>query len=52
MGNLSFSPGHTLSHKTKNILRTEADMTKIETNLCRKHIELLVIAIYSVLVEK
>ena len=52
MGHLPFSPGCILSHKTSNILRTEADMNKIETNLCRKHKDLSVIVIYSVLVEK
>ena len=47
-----FSPEHTLSRKTTNILRTAADMTKIETNVCRKHVELSVIAISNVLVAK
>ena len=35
MGNWPFSPGHTLSHKTNNILRTTVDMTKIKTNVCK-----------------
>ena len=52
MGNWPFSPGHTLSHKSNNIVRTAADMTKIKTNICRKHVELSVIAISNVLVEK
>ena len=52
MRNWPFSPGHTLSHKTTNILRTAADMTKIKTYICRKHVELLVIEISNVLVEK
>ena len=52
MRNWPFSPGHTLSHKTTNILRTAPDMTKIETNICRKHVELSVIARSNVLVEK
>ena len=52
MRNWPFSPGHTLSNKTTNILRTAADMTKIKTNICRKHLELSVIAISNVLVEK
>ena len=52
MGNWPFSPGHTLSHKTNNILRTAADMTKIKTNIYRKHVKLSVITISNVLVEK
>ena len=52
MGNWPFSPGHTLSYKINNILRRAADMTKVKTNMCRKHIELSVIAISSVLVKK
>ena len=52
MGNWSFSPRHTLSHKFNNILRTAADMTKIKTDICRKHIELSVVAISNALVEK
>ena len=50
MGYWPFSPGHARSHKTNNILRTAADMTKIKTNICRKHIELSMIS--NVLVEK
>ena len=52
MRNWPFSPGHTLSHKTSNILRTAADMTKIKTNICRKHVEVSVIAISNVMVDK
>ena len=52
MGSCPFSPGHTLHHKNNNILRTAPHMTKIETNVCRKHTELSVIAKSSVLVEK
>ena len=52
MGNWQFSPGHTLSHKTNNILRMAADMAKIKTNVCRRHTELSMIAKSSVLVEK
>ena len=52
MKNWRFSPRHTLSHKTKDILLTVADMTKIKTTACRKHIELSIITKSSVLVEK
>ena len=52
MGNWPFSPGHTLSHKTNNILRTTVDMTKIKTNVCRKPTELSMIATSSALIEK
>ena len=52
MGNWPFSPGHTLSHKTNNILRMAADMTKIKTNICRKYVGLSVISISNVLIEK
>ena len=51
MGNWPFSPGHTMSHKNNNILRTAPDFTKIKIKVCRKHTELSVIAISSVLVE-
>ena len=52
MGNWPFSPEHTLHHKNNNILRTAPHMTKIKTNVCRKHTELSMIAKSSVLVEK
>ena len=52
MKNWRFSPLHTLSHKTKDILRTVADMTKIQTTVCRKHRELSMITKSSVLLEK
>ena len=52
MKNWRFLPRHTLSHKTKDIVRTVADMTKIKTAVCRKHTELSMITKSSVLVEK
>ena len=52
MKNWRFSPRHTLSHKIKDILWTVADMTKIKTTVCRKHIELSMITKSSVLAEK
>ena len=52
MKNWRFLPRHTLSHKTKDIVRTVADMTKIKTTVCRKHTELSMITKSSVLVEK
>ena len=51
-GKLTIAPGNTLSHKTNNILRTAADMTKIKNNTYRKHTELSMIAKSGVLVEK
>ena len=52
MWNWPFSPGPILSRKTNNILRMAVDMTKIKTNVCRKHTELSLMAKSSVLVEK
>ena len=52
MGNWLFSLGHTLSHIINNSLRTAGDLTKIKTNLCRKHTELSMIANSNVSVEK
>ena len=42
VGNWSFSPGHTLSHKTVNVLLTAAGMTKMKAHMYRKLVELLV----------
>ena len=52
MGNWSFSPRHTLSPKTVNILYTLVDQTKIKTHLYRKLRERLAKTISRVLVEK
>ena len=52
MRNWPLPPGHNLSHKNSNILRTAADMTKIKPNFCGKHVEVSVIAISNIMVEK
>ena len=52
MKNWRFSPRHTLSHKTKDILITAADITKIKTIGCRRHTESSMKTKSSVLVEK
>ena len=41
-----FSPAHTFLHKTINILRAAAEITKIKTHISRKHTQLLVGAIF------